>query len=108
MREPEVIDYIRTTAKDQNTMERLRDRFEFQEKIKGLPNRSFWLSLKGIPDTGARAEIFVQRFNKSSDTEREQLSREIDIIDNAGGVISDEFKQQVMRVRAERSQGFTK
>lgn len=95
----DVIDYIHTTAKDQNTLERLKDRFVFQEKIKELPNRSFWLSLKGIPDTEARAKMFVQRFDSASSKEQEQMNKEIGIVANAGGVISDEFKSQVMRVR---------
>jgi hypothetical protein len=104
----EVIDYIKATAKDQNTQDRLKDRFIFQEKIKELPNRSFWLSLKGIPDTEARAKVFVQRFDSATPVEQEQMNKEIGIITGAGGVISDEFKQQVMRVRDEKSRGVTK
>jgi hypothetical protein len=95
----DVIDYIHTTAKDQNTLERLKDRFVFQEKIKALPNRSFWLSLKGIPDTEARAKMFVQRFDSAPVDKQEQMNREIGIVTNAGGVISDHFKQEVMKIR---------
>jgi len=95
----DVIEYITKTAKDQNTMERLRDRFVFQEKIKDLPNRSFWLALKGITDTEARAKVFVERFDKTSPEQQSQMNKEIGIVINAGGVISDEFKQQVMKVR---------
>jgi hypothetical protein len=95
----DVIEYINKTAKDQITMERLRDRFIFSEKIKSLPNRSFWLSLKGITDIEARAKVFVERFDSASSADQEQINKEIGIVINAGGVISDEFKQQVMRVR---------
>ncbi len=95
----DVIEYIQKTAKDQNTLERLRDRFIFQEKIKDLPNRSFWLSLKGITDTEARAKVFVERFDKASSADQEQMNKEIGIVTNAGGIISDEFKQKVMQIR---------
>ena len=96
----DVIEYIQTTAKDVDTRDRLKDRFEFQEKIKGLPNRSFWLALKGTPDTDARAKLFVQRFDSASDVERASLMKEIGIVNNAGGVISDEFKKAVAKHRS--------
>lgn len=101
----EVIDYIQATAKDQDTQDRLKDRFIFQEKIKALPNRAFWLSLKSIPDTEARAKVFVERYDSAPAAAREQMSSEIDIVNSAGGVISDEFKQQVMKIRDARNRG---
>jgi len=99
----EVIDYITKTAaatKDRDTYDRLKDRFKFQENIKGLPNRSFWLALKGTPDTEARARLFVQRFDRAGEAERAQIQSEIDIVQKAGGVISDEFKIEVGKLRA--------
>jgi hypothetical protein len=95
----DVTDYIRTTSKDQATEDRLKDRFIFQEKIKELPNRSFWLSLKGTPDTDARAKLYVQRLDSATPEEKEQLRKEESIVYNAGGVISDEFKEAVMKLR---------
>jgi len=95
----DVIDYIKTTSKDQATEDRLKDRFIFQEKIKELPNRSFWLSLKGTPDTDARAKLYVQRLESATPEEKEQLRKEEAIVNNAGGVISDEFKEAVMKYR---------
>lgn len=95
----DVIDYIKTTSKDQATEDILKDRFIFQEKTKDLPNRSFWLSLKGTPDTDARAKLYVQRLESATPEEKEQLRKEEAIVNNAGGVISDEFKQAVMKYR---------
>jgi len=95
----DVTDYIRATSKDQATEDRLKDRFIFQEKIKELPNRSFWLSLKGTPDTDARAKLYVQRLESATPEEKEQLRKEEAIVYNAGGVISDEFKEAVMKIR---------
>jgi hypothetical protein len=95
----DVIDYIKITSKDQATEDRLKDRFIFQEKTKDLPNRSFWLSLKGTPDTDARAKLYVQRLESATPEEKEQLRKEEAIVNNAGGVISDEFKEAVMKYR---------
>ena len=95
----DVVDYIKKTSKDLSTEERLQNRFEFQEKIKGLSNRSFWLALKGIPDTDARAELYVKRLNEATPEERNQLRKEEAIIEEAGGIISDEFREAVMSIR---------
>lgn len=99
----DVIDYIKVTAKDQDTQDRLKERFIFSEKIKDLPNRSFWLSLKGIPDTEARAKVFVQRLDAASEVDRAAIMREVGIVQHAGGVISDKFKQDVMKFRDSRN-----
>ena len=45
----------------------------------------------------------VQRFDSVSPAEREQMNKEIGIVINAGGVISDRFKQEVMKVRDEKA-----
>ncbi len=94
----EVVDYIRS-FKDKDIGERLKDRFEFSEKIKDLPNRSFWLALQGTPDTEARAKLYVDRLKASNEEERAQLMKEVGIVNEAGGIISDEFKQATMRLR---------
>ena len=99
----DVIDYIKVTAKDQDTQDRLKERFIFSEKIKDLPNRSFWLSLKGIPDTEARAKVFVQRLDAASEVDRAAIMREVGIVQHAGGVISDKFKQDAMKFRDSRN-----
>jgi anti-sigma regulatory factor (Ser/Thr protein kinase) len=95
----EVIDYISKTAKDKDTFDRLRDRFKFQEKIKDLPNRSFWLALKGTPDTDARAKLYMNRLANATPEERHQLMNEVGIVQSAGGVISDEFRKSVMKLK---------
>jgi len=94
----DINDYMRS-FKDKDTYDRLKDRFEFSEKIKDLPNRSFWLALKGTPDTDARAKLYVERFDKASESEQEQIRHEAAIIKRAGGIISDEFNKAVMKIR---------
>jgi hypothetical protein len=87
------------TFKDENTRERLKERFKFSEKIKGVANRSFWLSLKGIPDTKARAKVYIDRYNLATDEEKVQLLKEVGQVQRAGGIVSEEFKREVMRLR---------
>jgi len=96
----DVIDYI-TSFKDKDTYNRLRERFIFQEKIKDLPNRSFWLALKGTPDTEARAKIYVERLNRASAEEADQIMKELSIVQRAGGVVSDDFRKEVMKLRGQ-------
>lgn len=95
----EIADYMRS-FKDKDTYDRLKERFEFSQKIRELPNRSFWLSLKGISDTRARAKVYVDRYDKADEVTQSQIMQEMEIVKNAGGVISDEFKKEVMKVRS--------
>jgi hypothetical protein len=95
----DIFKYI-NSFKDLDTMRRLRDRFEFQEKTKDLPNRSFWLSLKGISDTDKRAEVYVNRVKSSTPEERAQLHKELAIVINAGGIVSEDFRKAVIRLNA--------
>ena len=98
----DVIDYIKG-FKDKDTCDRLKDRFVFSEKIKDLPNRSFWLALKGTPDTEARARIYVERLNSSTPDEAEQMMKELAIVQRAGGIVSDDFRKEVMRLREQQT-----
>ncbi len=94
----EISDYI-YSFKDKDIRDRLKDRLKFSEDIKDLPNRSFWLSLKGITDTKARARLYVDRLDSSNDQERDQLMREYNIVNKAGGIVSDEFRSEVRKLR---------
>ncbi len=94
----EVIDYMRE-FKDKDTYDRLKDRFTFQEKIKGLPNRTFWLRLKGLT-TEARAKVYVDRLNSASDEERKELYEELGTVIKAGGVMSPGFREEVGKLRS--------
>jgi hypothetical protein len=98
----EIDDYISKTAKDKDTFDRLRERFKFQEKIKDLPNRSFWLSLKGIPDSKARAEVYVRRFVRATPDEQDQIRDELGIVTAAGGVVSSDFRREVDKIMSEK------
>lgn len=93
----EVVDYMKS-FKDKDTYDRLKERFEFQEKIKDLPNRSFWLRLKGLT-TEARAKVYVDRLESSTDEEREQLRKELATVIRAGGVVSKSFREEVSKLR---------
>ena len=93
----EVIDYIKG-FKDKDIYDRLKERFEFQEKIKDLPNRSFWLRLRSLT-TKARAKIYVDRLNKADEEERKQLRKELATVIRAGGVVSEGFREEVMKLR---------
>ena len=93
----EVIDYIKG-FKDKDIYDRLKERFEFQEKIKDLPNRSFWLRLRSLT-TKTRAKIYVDRLNKADEEERKQLKKELATVIRAGGVVSKGFREEVMKLR---------
>jgi len=93
----EVIDYMRE-FKDKKVYDRLKDRFTFQEKIKGLPNRTFWLRLKGLT-TEARAKVYVDRLNSASDEERKELYGELGTVIKAGGIMSPGFREEVGKLR---------
>ena len=97
----EVVKYI-TSVKDRDTRDRLKDRFVFQETIKDLPNRSFWLRMKGLAPE-ARAKIYVNRLNSSSPVEIEEIRKELPIVTKAGGIINSEFRKQVMAIQGEES-----
>ena len=81
------------TFEDQNVYERLFSRFEFQEDTKNLPNRAFWLRLKGL-DVKARARVYSDRLNEASDEQKRQLELEMDQVIDAGGVITDRFWEE--------------
>ncbi len=102
----DVTEYI-SKFKDVDTQDRLWSRFEFQEAIKDLPNRSFWLSLKGTPDTEARAKLYFDRVDSATSEEKKQLQKEFNIIDEAGGVISDSFIDEVMKLKSKKAKVIT-
>jgi hypothetical protein len=96
------IDSYMKSFKDKDIYDRLNDRFKFQEKTKDLPNRSFWLAVKGTPDTEARAKLYVNRLEK----EPEQTIAEYEFIKSKGGlgIITDAFRKEVEKVRSTPSQ----
>jgi hypothetical protein len=94
----EINSYIKG-FKDPDTQDRLLSRFEFSQSIKELSNRSFWLALKGTPDTEARARLYVERLNGSTPVQQQALRKELTIVDAAGGVVSDSFLDEVARLR---------
>lgn len=92
----EVVDYIKS-FKDKKVFDRLKSDFEFQEKTKDLPNRTFWLRMKRLPPE-ARAKVYVDRLNASNEAEKEQLRKELAIVIRGGGVISKEFRLEVSKL----------
>lgn len=94
--EEEIYNYI-NKFDDKDTRNRLMGRYKWEVAIKDLPEKSFWRRLNGLsPD--ARAEVFVDRLNKSSDAKKEKLWNEYAIVAKAGGVISKEFRNEVMKI----------
>ena len=102
----DIINYIRKDpvtkkVRDIDTQDRLETRFEFSEAIKDIPNRSFWLALRGIPGAKARARLYVMETRKMSDSTVKELQEGMRIIEDAGGVISDDFIDEVLLLRKE-------
>ncbi|MFA5154302.1 MAG: hypothetical protein WC554_17265 [Clostridia bacterium] len=95
----DVQDYIRQ-YRDSDTRDRLKERFLFQSDTRDLPNRSFWLSLKSITDTEARARVYTDRLEKANAKEYGELMEEKRIVQRAGGIFSDEFNREVSKIRA--------
>jgi len=87
--------------KDKDVFDRLRDRMEFSVKIKNLPNRSFWLRMKSL-DLDARAKVYVDRLDNSTDEERQQLLREQAEVMKIGGVFTEDFMSIVEELRLKR------
>jgi hypothetical protein len=97
----EVVDYIKG-FKDRATVDKLKERFIFSEKTKNLKDRSFWLRLQGLSPE-ARAKLYVKELNSKTGEEREEFMKQVKIVSNAGGVISDEFKRNVMKLYDQKS-----
>ena len=93
----EIIDYMKS-FKDMKVFDRLKERFVFQQKMKGLPNRSFWLRLRGLT-TEARAKVYYHRLESLSREERQQMMSEVGTVIKAGGVITPEFRREVSKLR---------
>ena len=93
----EVIDYMRE-FKDKKVFDRLKDRLVFQEKIKDLPNRSFWLRMKSL-NVEARAEVYVNRLERATEKEKEQLMNELQKIIQIGGVVTKSFRNEVSKLQ---------
>jgi hypothetical protein len=99
----EISNYIKG-FKDQDVRDRLFDRYTFQKNTKGLPNRSFWLRLRGL-NVGPRAEVFAKEFFNASDEKKEQMRREMSVVAEAGGVLTESFWLEVSKVRREMRAG---
>ena len=95
----EVIKYA-TSFKDKDTYDRLIDRFKYEEAIKTLPEKTFWKRLKGL-SVESRATLFADRLKSSNDIEKAQLWKEYGIVAQAKGIISKDFRSEVMRLMAE-------
>jgi len=93
----EVVDYI-AGFKDKKVFDRLKDRFEFQQKIKDLPNRSFWLRMKSL-NVEARAEVYKKRLDNASEEERSQLMNELQKVIAIGGVVTKGFREEVSKLQ---------
>ena len=85
---------------DIDVYDKLEERFEFKRAIKDLPNRSLWLRMKGL-DAKARAKIYYDRLQSADADERAQLRKEYNTVDIAGGVITDDFFDELSKLKRE-------
>ena len=85
-----------TQYKDKEVYDRLIDRLKFEEAIKTLPEKSFWRRMKGLR-MEAKAKVFADRLQSSNEVEKKQLWKEYGIVSRAKGIISPEFRQEVMK-----------
>ena len=83
--------------KDYEVYKRLKSRFEFKEKTKELPNKSFWLRMKDL-NTEARAKVYIEELSKMSPEEKKQFFIEEERVSQIGGVITPEFRNKVMEL----------
>ena len=95
--EATVKEYMREQNRD--THERLRNEYDFMKKIRNLEHRNFWLGLKR-KSTEVKARAYVQMLDTASSEEYSQLMSEKRIVQQAGGVFSDNFNYAVSRIRA--------
>lgn len=95
----EIAKYM-TSFKDVDTYDRLQERYDFYLATKDLPNRSFWLRLQGT-SVDTRARVFVDRLKSSGPEQRQELFKELGIVSEAKGLISDEFMDEVFRLMGE-------
>lgn len=93
--------YIRS-FKDEDTQDRLQSRFDFAVAARDLPNKAFWLQLKGIADTEARARAYVEAMNQAKPEEYAQLKHEQRKVEDIGGVLTEGFWDHVSQIRRGR------
>lgn len=108
--EKEVLDYINKDPmtkqlREKADFDRLKDRFEFHERIADIPSRGFWLQLKGISDPEGRAKTYVKILRQASERERAKILKEEDevyAIDRRGvpgfRIFSESFKRALMEL----------
>jgi len=96
----DVVKYYKS-FKDPDTRKRLRERFDFQVDIKNLPERSFWLRLRGLAPE-IRASRYYDRLKNASPKEHEQLMKEKRTVTKAGGFFTDSFWSELRKIRREK------
>ncbi len=96
----EVFKYI-NSFKEKDVRDRLTERFDYQQAIKALPERSFWLRLKGL-NVEPRAQVYYARWKEADQEERMQLGREASIIGGAGRVLTNSFWNEFSRIRVSK------
>jgi hypothetical protein len=82
---------------DKEIYDRLMNRFEFAEATKDLPNRSFWMRLKGL-NLDARAKVYVEEMKNASPERRKQIENEVDEVMSVGGVLTNNFWDEVDKI----------
>ena len=96
----DIAKYIRT-FKDVDTRERLQKRYDFQFATRRLPERSFWLRLRSLAPE-IRASRYYDRLQSANPKEHERLMKEKAIVIRAGGFFTDNFWEELRKIRREK------
>lgn len=82
----ELSDYIEKQPEEDQ--DRLTSRVSSMKELWNVPDRAWWMSLKHTTDPEIRAEVFFNKFQKSSPDEKKRL---MDIADAATGIATERF-----------------
>jgi hypothetical protein len=93
----DIFKYI-SSFKEKSIRDRLTERFDYQYAIRNIPERSFWLSLKGL-NVKPRAKSYYDRWSKADPEERKQIAKEASIIGSAGKVLTKGFWDEFSKIR---------
>ena len=96
----DILDFI-NSQKDVDKIDNMTTKMEFIESIKPLQHRSFWLGMYHMNNT-AKAKDYVNELRKSSPEEKQQLVKELGVLMDAGGYVTDGFLDEVEKVSLDR------
>ena len=99
-KQKDVFDYLRK-FKDPDTYDRLLQRYQDEQAIKHLANKTFWRKLKGLP-IEAKAMVYQREFDKAGPEEKAKLRRELGQVLDAGGFVGGDFFEEIGKYKSEQ------